>query len=142
MHREDDPQEQVKRFRRAAQDGDATLVAELLAAGVEPDAREGRRPTARHRRDHHRGRGPGPLIDVLLEFGADLEDRSMKGETVLERVAGTPDPDTVRHLLARGAAPTPRCVFRARSGAHNRPESARVFEEIEEIILRAAFARR
>ncbi|WP_327160405.1 hypothetical protein [Streptomyces zaomyceticus] len=79
---------------------------------------------------------------MLLEFGADLEDRSMKGETVLERVAGTPDPDTVRHLLARGAAPTPRCVFRARSGAHNRPESARVFEEIEDIILRAAFARR
>ncbi|GHG37960.1 ankyrin repeat domain-containing protein [Streptomyces zaomyceticus] len=212
MHREDDPQEQVKRFLRAAEDGDAALVAELLVAGVAPDAHEGRRPTALETAvdaghaevvsvlldagaDPHQYTGEyeeltplcqavswghtdvmrlllaagaatgiqsrhahllplviaatttatedrAPLIDVLLEFGADLEDRSMRGETALEWVAGTPDPDTVRHLLARGAAPTPRCVSRARSGARSRPENAGVFKEIEDIVLRAAFARR
>lgn len=81
-----------------------------------------------------------PLVDLLLEYGADLEDRSKRGETPLEWVAGTPDPDTVRHLLARGAVPTPRCVARARGGARRLPEHAAAFQEIEEAVLRAARA--
>ncbi|MFD3994923.1 ankyrin repeat domain-containing protein [Streptomyces sp. NPDC058548] len=208
MHREDDPLDDVKRLGRAAEAGDAALVAELLAAGVDPDAQERYRPTPLDSavtkghadvvalllgagadprqytgeyqeltplcqavswgytdiarlllaagastgiQSRHRHLLPlvlaatcsmtddrAPLVDLLLEYGADLDDRSMKGETPLEWVAGTPDPDTVRHLLARGATPTPRAVHRARGGARRHPEHAAAFQEIEEAVLRAA----
>ncbi|MET9604105.1 ankyrin repeat domain-containing protein [Streptomyces sp. NPDC006512] len=212
MHREDGPPDGAKRLGRAAQEGDADLVTELLASGVEPDARDGHRPTAlesavsaghadvvaallgagadpcqytgeyaeqtplcqalawghtdvarlllaagaptgiQSRHGHllplvlaascDRTDDPAPLVDLLLEYGADLEDRSMKGETPLEWVAGMPHPERVRHLLARGAAPTPFAVARARGAAQRHPELAAVFREIEEAVLRAASASR
>ncbi|WP_395363894.1 ankyrin repeat domain-containing protein [Streptomyces sp. YH02] len=208
MQREDDPLDAVKRLGRAAEAGDAALVAELLAAGVDPDAQERYRPTPldlaigkghadvvalllgagadpRQYTGEYRELTPlcqavswgradiarlllaagaptgiqsrhgnllplvlaatctqtddrGPLIDVLLEYGAELDDRSMKGETPLEWAAGTPRPDTVRHLLARGATPTPLAAGRAHRGARRLPEHADAFRQIEEAVLRAA----
>ncbi|MFE5546325.1 ankyrin repeat domain-containing protein [Streptomyces sp. NPDC056534] len=208
MHREDDPSDHGKRLGRAAESGDTALVAELLAAGADPDAQERYRPTPldsavakghadvvallldagadpRQYTGEYAEQTPlcqavawgytdvarlllaagaptgiqsrhghllplvlaatctmtddrAPLIDLLLEYGADVDDRSMKGETALEWVAGTPHPDTVRHLLARGATPTPAAVHRARAAARRHPELAPAFQEIEEAVLRAA----
>ncbi|MFF3841040.1 ankyrin repeat domain-containing protein [Streptomyces sp. NPDC001930] len=208
MNREGDPPDDVTRLGRAAETGDAALVAELLAAGVEPDAKEQSRRTPldtaidgghadvvallldagadpRQHTGEYRELTPlcqavswghtdvvklllaagapvgiqgrrgnllplvlaatctttddrAPLVDLLLEYGADLDDRSMKGVTPLEWVAGTPHPDTVRHLLARGATPTPLAAARARSGSRRLPEHAAAFQEIEQAVLRAA----
>ncbi|KDN80726.1 ankyrin repeat domain-containing protein [Kitasatospora cheerisanensis] len=82
------------------------------------------------------------LIDLLLEYGADLEDRSMKGMTPLEWTAGTPSLGAVRHLLTRGATPTPAAVRRARDAARWRPQHAATYAAIEQAVLRAEFLRR
>ncbi|MGW4055416.1 ankyrin repeat domain-containing protein [Streptomyces sp. NPDC004779] len=82
------------------------------------------------------------LIDLLLEFGADLEERQ-RDMTPLEWAAGMPRTDVVHHLLARGATPTLQARDRAvRWGARRNPEKIAVFKEIVAALGTAAAARR
>lgn len=78
-------------------------VRTLLEAGADPNARSG--PIFEHMALHHvalRGWGP-PAIDLLLEFGAELEMRDPNGRTSYQVARRHGHVATADHLRARGA---------------------------------------
>ncbi|MFF9343393.1 ankyrin repeat domain-containing protein [Streptomyces sp. NPDC014773] len=122
--------------------GHTDVVRLLLAAGAPtgPQTRFGWVPLVHAATATHGD--PLALIDLLLEHGADIEERQ-KDMTPLEWAAGMPRADVVHHLLARGAAPTLPARDRAVSwGARRNPEKAAVFKEIVAALDASAAARR
>ena len=86
----------------AARDGDAARVRELLAEGVPPNAEE---PQNGHRPLHQAAEaGHAPIVDLLLDAGADLEAQDGAGRTALMRAAAAAAVDAGRRLLEAGAA--------------------------------------
>jgi ankyrin repeat protein len=86
----------------------ATLapVRLLLEAGADPNGRSG--PIFEHMPLHHVAlRGwAAPAIDLLLEFGAELEVRDPRGRTPYQVARRHGHLATAEHLLARGADAT------------------------------------
>ncbi|MFJ5710809.1 ankyrin repeat domain-containing protein [Streptomyces sp. NPDC093105] len=121
--------------------GHADVVRLLLAAGAPtgPQTRFGWLPLVHAATGTHGD--PLALVDLLLEYGADLEERQ-RGLTPLEWACGLPRPEMVRHLLARGAIPTLRARARAVYwGARQNPEQVDVFREIVAALAASAAAR-
>lgn len=121
--------------------GRADVVRLLLAAGAPtgPQTRFGWVPLVHAVTGTHGD--PLALVDLLLEYGADLDDRQ-RDMTPLEWVCGLPRPDVVRHLLARGATPSLKARDRAvHWGARRNPERVDVFREIVAALAASAAAR-
>lgn len=75
----------------------------LLEAGADPNGRSG--PIFHHMPLHHaalRGWGP-PAVDLLLEFGAELEVRDPGDRTPYQVARRHGHVETAEHLLVRGA---------------------------------------
>ncbi|MGA5145492.1 ankyrin repeat domain-containing protein [Streptomyces griseoincarnatus] len=68
--------------------------------------------------------GHTDVVDVLLDRGADIEDRDFKGRSPLEWAVSFGQPAAVRLLLRRGAEPTEKALASAREGAERCPERA------------------
>lgn len=88
---------------RALDQAALTPVRALLEAGADPNERCG--PMFHHMPLHHvalRGWGPA-AIDLLLEFGADLEVRDPHGRTPYQVARRNGHVATAEGLLARGA---------------------------------------
>ncbi|MGW4383509.1 ankyrin repeat domain-containing protein [Kitasatospora sp. NPDC004531] len=81
------------------------------------------------------------LVDLLMEYGAEVDDRRVHGVSAVEWAAARLDARTVRHLLIRGAVPTPNAYARACSAVARAPERAAAFEEVREAIGWGAFLR-
>ncbi|MDX2292467.1 MULTISPECIES: ankyrin repeat domain-containing protein [Streptomyces] len=121
--------------------GHADVVRLLLAAGAPtgPQTRFGWVPLVHAATGTHGD--PLALVDLLLEHGADLEERQ-RDMTPLEWACGLPRPDVVRRLLARGAVPTLEARDRAvHWGARRNPERVAVFREIVAALAASAAAR-
>ena len=85
----------------AARDGNAARVRELLAEGVPANAEESKNG---HRPLHQAAEaGQAPIVDLLLEAGADLEAQDGQGRTALMRAAAAAAVDAGRRLLEAGA---------------------------------------
>ncbi|MFI8513387.1 ankyrin repeat domain-containing protein [Streptomyces sp. NPDC085460] len=120
--------------------GHSEVVRLLLVAGAPtgPQTRFGWVPLVHAATATHGD--PCALVDLLLEFGADIEE-GRHGMTPLEWAAGMPRPEVVRHLLARGATPTLRARDRAVWwGARRQPEKLADFKEIVAALAAAAAA--
>ncbi|MFC8939676.1 ankyrin repeat domain-containing protein [Streptomyces griseoincarnatus] len=100
----------------------AAVVEALIDAGVSTGAQRDRLPyvplvlaaTLGHT----------DVVDVLLDRGADIEDRDFKGRSPLEWAVSFGQPAAVRLLLRRGAEPTEKALASAREGAERCPERA------------------
>ncbi|MEU7468850.1 ankyrin repeat domain-containing protein [Streptomyces sp. NPDC044984] len=62
------------------------------------------------------------VMGLLLDRGADIEDRDFKGRSPLEWAAAYGEAEAVRLLLDRGAEPTARALTGARKNVGWRPE--------------------
>jgi hypothetical protein len=85
----------------------APLVRVLLAAGADPNARNGH-----HEAPLHRAGGATEVIGLLLDAGADLHALDGWGQNALSLAVRYGDEAAVRFLLARGAVP---CDERSRA---------------------------
>lgn len=86
----------------AARNGDAARARELLAEGVPPNAEESKNG---HRPLHQAAEaGHAPIVDLLLDAGADLDAQDGAGRTALMRAAAAAAVDAGRRLLEAGAA--------------------------------------
>ncbi|KAJ4361759.1 hypothetical protein N0V83_010699 [Neocucurbitaria cava] len=90
---------------------DPTILKALLIAGVDPNERNRARqtPLLIMSMDH---RESVPILDLLIEYGADIDARNPSGETLLFRTLGArfknSDHSDIKALLERGADITVR----------------------------------
>ncbi|MEU2991975.1 ankyrin repeat domain-containing protein [Streptomyces griseoincarnatus] len=82
--------------------------------------------------------GHPDVVELLLDRGADIEDRDVKGWSPLEWAVSFGQVEAVQLLLARGAEPTERALADARKAAEGKPERA----EDRALVLRAVEAAR
>ncbi|MFC8034902.1 ankyrin repeat domain-containing protein [Streptomyces griseoincarnatus] len=116
------PYHELTPMTEAAMFGRAAVVEALIDAGVSTGAQRVRIPyvplvlaaTLGHT----------DVVDVLLDRGADIEDRDFKGRSPLEWAVSFGQPAAVRLLLRRGAEPTEKALASAREGAERCPERA------------------
>ncbi|MBJ6633773.1 ankyrin repeat domain-containing protein [Streptomyces sp. I5] len=69
--------------------------------------------------------GHTDVVDVLLDRGADIEDRDFKGRSPLEWAASFGQPAAVRLLLRRGAEPTEKALVVGARGRGEVPGTGR-----------------
>ncbi|MFI1959854.1 ankyrin repeat domain-containing protein [Streptomyces althioticus] len=116
------PYHELTPMTEAAMFGRAAVVEALIDAGVSTGAQRVRVPyvplvlaaTCGHT----------DVVDVLLDRGADIEDRDFKGRSPLEWAVSSGQPAAVRLLLRRGAEPTERALTSAREAVGRRPGPA------------------
>ena len=89
----------------AARSDDENLVAELLAAGADPNTRQGDGSTALHWAAH---RNNGEAAQILLGFGANPDASNELGATPLWLAASNGSAAMVEKLLTAGANPNAR----------------------------------
>lgn len=130
------PYHELTPMTEAAMFGRAAVVGALIDAGVSTGAQRVRSPlvplvlaaTCGH----------PDVVELLLDRGADIEDRDFKGRSPLEWAVSFGQVEAVRLLLARGAEPTERALAAARKAAEGTPERA----EDRALVLRAVEAAR
>ena len=94
-----------------ARRGDAEAVGALLAAGADPDARQGDGATALHWAAY---RDDAEMAAALIQAGADVERANRYGVTPLALAARNGSAAVITRLLAAGADPNdPRHAVRA-----------------------------
>ena len=95
-------EEVVVTLQQAAGDGDAEMVGELLARGVDVDGKEGdvAEETALH---VAAAKGNLPIVETLLRAGAAVGDADLQGQTPLHGAAMGGHEAVARALLMRGA---------------------------------------
>ncbi|MBT8459141.1 MAG: ankyrin repeat domain-containing protein, partial [Boseongicola sp.] len=81
--------------------GNATVLKKLLDLGVSPKAERGAMPYVAAAADAN----AFDCVDLLLEYGATLEDRGAFGYTALHWVASSGNERAIKALLDRGADP-------------------------------------
>ena len=84
----------------AAKEGDMVAIAELLAAGADPDSQNKYGTTALHL---VAGNGRVAAIWALLAAGADVNAKNKRGNTALNWAAGNGHVPAIEALLAAGA---------------------------------------
>ncbi|MGW1784668.1 ankyrin repeat domain-containing protein [Streptomyces sp. NPDC002143] len=116
----------------AAMCGRTEVVAVLLDAGVRVGERNrnGLVPVV-----VAAGGGHQETVALLLDRGADVDDRRMRnGTTPLGVAAWCGHVEVVRLLLDRGAQPTARALASARSALEHRPEDRERYELVIELL--------
>lgn len=102
----------------AAQYGDVEMVKQLVAAGADAAAANGRGSTALHYCAFSYNVGQrGEVVGVLVAAGAAVDARDKRGCTPLHCAVGYRSLEVVEELLRRGAG----CVLGVRSEAGRTP---------------------
>ncbi len=89
-------------IQAAANQGQADVVAGLLAGGIEPDAVDKHKRTALH---WAATAGKADVVKLLLDKGASVSLADEEGDTPLHLAAMAPSVDVVRMLLDKKADP-------------------------------------
>ena len=87
-------------LHRAARGRHISQVRELIAAGVDIDARDGFGNTALHIASNQ---GYTEIVRELIEAGADIDIKSASGLTPVHLASSNSHPETVQMLVAAGA---------------------------------------
>lgn len=85
---------------------DLAVIAALLAAGADVNARDWAETTPLHRTAA--GNHDPAIVAALIEAGADVNPREGNRRTPLHMSHGNRNPEVVRALLAAGADPLAR----------------------------------
>ena len=99
-------------LRMAIKDADSSRVAEALRRGADPNASirgdYDYTPLSEAARasDDHQGKSGLAIVRALLAAGANVDERSARGETPLHRAATAGWPQAVEALLSAGADPS------------------------------------
>ena len=94
------PQADVAALASAVQHGDRRRIAELVASGVDPNARGDKGINLLQWAILHQNREG---LDALLKAGADAAVQDESGSTAMHFAAGTTDPGFMATLIANGA---------------------------------------
>lgn len=99
------PDSAVAALARAAADGDAARVRELVASGADPDAHGADQVTPLQFAMLAESKSG---VEALMQAGADASVPGLAGRTAVHSAAIADDPDYLRILLENGADPDAR----------------------------------